>query len=104
MEFSRQQYWSGFLGPPPEDLPTQGQNPCILHIRHWEAGSLSLAPPGEPVLTADNLSNWSYLLRDLFYLGNLGKHIQVRKIWPRIPVNVFIFRGNGTVMNRMEDQ
>ena len=66
---------------------------------HWEA-----APPGEPVLAANNLSNWGYLLRDLFYLGKLGKHKQVRKISPKIPADVFIFRGNGTVMNKMEDQ
>ena len=26
---------------------TQGSNPCLLHLLHWQAGSLSLAPPGK---------------------------------------------------------
>ena len=35
MEFSRKEYWSGlpFLSPSPEDLPTQGSNPGLLHCR-----------------------------------------------------------------------
>ena len=28
--------------------PTQGSNPSLLHILHWQAGSLPLAPPGKP--------------------------------------------------------
>ena len=31
--FSRQEYWSGLPCPPPEDLPTQGSNPGLLHCR-----------------------------------------------------------------------
>ena len=27
---------------------TQGSNPCLLHLLHWQAGSLPLAPPGKP--------------------------------------------------------
>ena len=26
---------------------TQGSNPCLLHLLHWEVGSLALAPPGK---------------------------------------------------------
>ena len=29
-------------------FPTQGSNPCLLHLLHWQAGSLPLAPPGKP--------------------------------------------------------
>ena len=29
---------------------TQGSNLCLLHLLHWEAGPLRLAPPGKPVL------------------------------------------------------
>ena len=29
-------------------FPTQGLNPYILHLLHWQAGSLPLAPPGKP--------------------------------------------------------
>ena len=27
-------------------FPTQGSNPCLLHLLHWQAGSLPLMPPG----------------------------------------------------------
>ena len=27
---------------------TQGSNPCLLHLLHWQADSLPLAPPGVP--------------------------------------------------------
>ena len=27
---------------------TQGSNPHLLHLLHWQVGSLSLAPPGKP--------------------------------------------------------
>ena len=30
-------------------FPTQGWNPCLLGLLHWEAGSLSLAPPRKPI-------------------------------------------------------
>ena len=47
MGFSRQEYLSGLPCPPPEDLPTQGSNPHLLHLQHWQEGSLPLAPPGK---------------------------------------------------------
>ena len=48
MGFSRQ--GSRWPCPPPRDL--QGSNPGFLHLLHWQAGSLPLAPPGKliPVL------------------------------------------------------
>ena len=30
-------------------FPTQGLNPHLLHLLHWQAGSLPLAPPGNPI-------------------------------------------------------
>ena len=30
-------------------FPTQGSNPCLQHLLHWQAGSLPLAPLGEPL-------------------------------------------------------
>ena len=50
MGFSRQEYWSGLPCPPPGDLPnpTQGLSPCLLHLLHWQAGSLPLAQSGKP--------------------------------------------------------
>ena len=29
-------------------FPTQGSNPCLLRLLHWQAGSLPLVPPGKP--------------------------------------------------------
>ena len=31
-------------------FPTQGSNPCLLRLLHWQAGSFVLAPPGNPNL------------------------------------------------------
>ena len=28
-------------------FPTQGSNPHLLHLQHWQEGSLPLAPPGK---------------------------------------------------------
>ena len=30
-------------------FPTQGSNPHLLYLLHWQAGSLMLAPPGKPI-------------------------------------------------------
>ena len=49
MKFSRQEYWSVLPCLPPGDLfLTQGLNPFLLRLLHWQAGSLPLAPPGKP--------------------------------------------------------
>ena len=47
MGFSRQEYWSGFPCLLHRILPTQGSNLYLLHVLHWQVGSLSLVPPGE---------------------------------------------------------
>ena len=36
---------------PPEDLPDPGIEPRLLHLLHWQAGSLPLVPPGKPSFT-----------------------------------------------------
>ena len=54
MEFSRQEYWTGLPCPSTGHLPdpgiflTQGSNPHLLCLLHWEADSLPLASPGKP--------------------------------------------------------
>ena len=30
-------------------FPTQGSNPRLLHLLPWQAGSLTLVPPGKPI-------------------------------------------------------
>ena len=59
MGFSRQEYWIGLPCPPPGDLPDLGSNLLfslfffpnlrLLHLLHWQAGSLLLVPPGKPL-------------------------------------------------------
>ena len=49
-EFSRQEYWNELPCPPPEDLPDLGiEHPCLLHLLHLLAGSLSLVPLGSHI-------------------------------------------------------
>ena len=48
MGFFRQEYWSGLLCPPSEDLPNPGLNPCLLCLLYWQAGSLPPESPGKP--------------------------------------------------------
>ena len=49
MAFSRQEYWSVLLSPPPGDLPDPGLNLHLLRLLHWQAGSLPLALLGKPM-------------------------------------------------------
>ena len=49
MRFSRQEYWSGLPCPPPGTFLTQGSNPHVLCLLHWQVGSLPLLPPGKPI-------------------------------------------------------
>ena len=44
MGFSRQEYWSGLPGPPPDS----GIYPHFLSLLHWQASSLPLEPPEKP--------------------------------------------------------
>ena len=44
-EFSRQEYWSGLLCPPPGVFPTQGLDWHLLHLQHLQAGFLFVSEP-----------------------------------------------------------
>ena len=46
---SRQEYWSGCHFLLQRIFLTQGLNPCILHLLHWQANSLPLSHLGSPV-------------------------------------------------------
>ena len=66
MGFSRQEYWSGLLFPPPVDLPDPGMEPgsCAL-----QADSLLSKLPGKPQGTVYILSNiLSVSVKQLFPL------------------------------------
>ena len=45
MGLSRQEYWSGLPFPSSGDLQSQGLNPCLLCLLHWQAGYLPLVSP-----------------------------------------------------------
>ena len=53
MGFSRQKYWNGLPCPPPGYLPNPGSDLRLLHLLHWQAGSLPLVPPGKPTNITD---------------------------------------------------
>ena len=46
--FTRQEYSRVLACPPPQNLP-DGLNSCLLHLLHWQMGSLPLVPPGKPI-------------------------------------------------------
>ena len=49
MGFSRQEYWSGLTCPPLGDMfPTQGLNPQLFDLLHWQVGSLHQYHLGSP--------------------------------------------------------
>ena len=50
MGFSRQEYWRSYRALLQGFFPTQGLNPHLLCLLHWQVGSLPLAPPGKPLL------------------------------------------------------
>ena len=56
MGFSKQEYWSGLHALLQGIFLTQGSNPHLLYLLHWQVGSLPLAPPEKP-----NMSNTCYL-------------------------------------------
>ena len=47
MGFSRKEYWSGLLCPPPGDLPDPGIEPVSLASPALTDGFFTLAPPGK---------------------------------------------------------
>ena len=49
-DFSRQECWSGLHALLQGIFQTQGSNLHLLSRLHWQAGSLSLVPPGKPLL------------------------------------------------------
>ena len=44
MGFSRQEYWSGLPFPPLGIFLTQGSNPHLLHVLHWQTDSFTITP------------------------------------------------------------
>ena len=49
MGFSKQEYWSGLPRLIQGIFPTQGSNPCLSCLLHWQVGSLPLGHLGSPL-------------------------------------------------------
>ena len=49
MEFSRQEYWSGFPSPTPGDLSDSGIKPTSLESSALPSGFFTTAPTGKPL-------------------------------------------------------
>ena len=82
MGFSRQQFWSGLPCPPLGDQ-TQGSNPRLLHLLHWQVGSL---PPGKPIQSVPNfILFYIKWLRDVITGCN---HEAWRRKWQPTPVSL----------------
>ena len=57
--FSWQEHWSGLLCPSPQGIfPTQGLNPHLLQLLHWQAGSLPVESPGTKNNNNNNKTGW----------------------------------------------
>ena len=50
MGFPRQEYWGGLPFPSLGIIPTQGSNPCLLCLLHWQVDSLPLSHLGSPCI------------------------------------------------------
>ena len=61
IEFSRQEYWSGFPCPPPEDLPNPGIEPLSLTPLALAGRFCTTAPPGKYHITCTINSRPFYL-------------------------------------------
>ena len=62
MEFSRQEYWSGFPFPPAGDLPHPGMEPASIVSCTDRQSSLPLAPPGKLYVIWSEIS-WKICLK-----------------------------------------
>ena len=74
-------------------FPTQGLNPYLLCLLHWQAGSLPLAPPGKPTFQVSLLFfllTCSYVaISQLYHLGK-----EFGKIVKRFSCQSKIFKWN----------
>ena len=55
MGFSRQEYWTGLLFPPPGDLPNPGMEPMSPALA---GGFFTAEPPRKPLILVSDLRNY----------------------------------------------
>ena len=91
MGFSRQEYWSGLLCPPPGDLPILGIKPTSLTSPALAGGFFPLPPPGKPLIKILCHNDRSQLPTPLHFLSFSDPDFPVR--WNRW-VSLASCRGN----------
>ena len=69
-------------------FPTQGSNPSLLCLRHWQAGSLPLAPPENPIENVTEIPNKIKIVTTLSSTSLLG--IYTEKMKTLIQKDIFI--------------
>ena len=84
--FYRQEYWSGCCALLQGIFPTQGLNLYLLHLQHWQAGSLPLASAGILEITwlhiYQHLSSCSLVVQRASLVVQMVKNIPaMREIW-----------------------
>ena len=67
-------------------FPTQGSNPPLLFLLHWQVGSLPLAPPGNHP-SIQTPAQMSLPLNDFSWLFDLKQY----SLWLSMPLIHFIF-------------
>ena len=78
MRFPRKEYWSGLPLLWQEIFPTQGSNPCLLHLLHWQLDSLPLQTRTQPTSTNSFEENiYPYL-----FWANLRPQVTFSGIYP----------------------
>ena len=53
-------------------FPTQGSSPHLVHLLHWQVGSLPLTPPGKPWYVLESLQNHHPLLPQLWCMEKMS--------------------------------
>jgi hypothetical protein len=69
--FPRQEHWSRLSFLLQGIFPAQGSNPRFLHLRHWQADSFTIEPPGKLFFLKIILTFFLYILI-LFHVINLN--------------------------------
>ena len=72
MEFSRPEYWSGLLCPPPGDLPNPGVEPRFPSL---QADSLPAEPQGKPIGLHVSFQIRAFIFSEYIPKGELLAHM-----------------------------
>ena len=85
-------------------FPTQGSNPSLLGLLHWQVGSLPLAPPEKP-LTCPQVTSWAHRKRsrDQWVMSATGLEEECHRRCPTRPfTNVYCKDTKDSSIHRKE--